>query len=202
MIKVIALDLGGVVFSDGKQGVLDRLVASHGYDSTIVKKLLSCPESTNLRRGRFTDEQFWNRAKKILPAKYDAQVIKQAYYDAYEPDPDVFPLVQQLHATGNMLMAFSGNIRSRIEYLDRKYQFRQYFGKEVYSFDYDANKPEQKLWEAMLCAAGVPGDEIFYVDDNDYYAPLAQRDGVHMHVYKKGGIRELKDAIRNAGVTF
>ena len=100
MIKVIALDLGGVVFTNGQEKVLPRLAREQGYDPDVIKNLLSCPESIALRRGHITDEQFWTWAQENLPAGYHTEMIKQAYYDAYEPDTHVFPLVQRLHAQG------------------------------------------------------------------------------------------------------
>src|SRR3989344_2609490 len=199
MIKVIAFDLGGVVFSDGPTVATQTLAREQGYDPEIVNALFTSEESTNLRRGRLSDEEFWHGGQTTLPKGYDVNLIRSTYYDSYVLDLDIMNLTQRLHERYT-LMAFSGNIRSRVEYLDRKYDFRKWFHKEVYSYDHGFNKPAPEFFEAMLREAGVPGSEIFYVDDKDYYTPLAQTHGVHMHVYEKGEIRALEDAMRNVGI--
>ncbi len=199
MIKVIALDLGGVLFSDATPIAAQSLEREHGYDPAIIRGLLHSPESGQLRRGRLTDEEFWSWAQTILPKGYDTDLIREVYYDSFILDPGVMSLMQRLHGKYT-LMAFSGNIQSRDANLDRKYDFRKWFDREVYSYDHGMSKPEPGFFEAMLREAGVPGDQIFYVDDKDYYAPLCAQHGVHLHVYRRGEIRALDDAMRNAGI--
>lgn len=199
MIKVIALDLGGVVFSEGQGIAVQTLAREHKYDHEIVKALLASEQSIELRRGRLSDEAFWSWAKTVLPEGHDPDLIKHTYYESYVPDQNVMALVRRLHPNYTLL-AFSGNIESRVEHLDRKYDFRKWFHKEVYSYNHGMNKPEPGFFEAMLREAGVPGDQIFYVDDKDYYAPLCTQHGVHLHVYQKEGIKALEIAMRNVGI--
>lgn len=58
VITVIAFDLGGVLFSEGKSNsvqALNRL----GYKPELVLPFLSSDKASALRRGELTDEQFW-----------------------------------------------------------------------------------------------------------------------------------------------
>lgn len=57
-MKVIAFDLGGVLFSEGKANSAKAL-RGLGYDAALVQPYLSSAEAAALRRGELTDEQFW-----------------------------------------------------------------------------------------------------------------------------------------------
>lgn len=200
MIKVIAFDLGGVFFAEGKSVAVKKLSKEHGYEEGVVLKLLKCHKSLELRKGLISDEEFWNWVQEQLPSGYDAQLIKKEWYDGYVLDTDILNLVKSLK--GNYkLMVFSGNIKSRVEYLDKKYDFRKYFDVEVYSHDFHLCKPEREFVEAMIKESGVNPDEIAYVEDDERSSAEALNFGVKAIIYSRGKIRELKEELRKLGVT-
>lgn len=110
-IRIIAFDLGGVLFSEGKSSAVPALRAI-GYDPAIVLPFLSGPKASALRRGELTDEQFWIQwlqygfqdvtgshllcFRPQLPAGYDALAIKNAWYNGYVLDEDIAALVKEL----------------------------------------------------------------------------------------------------------
>ena len=130
MITVVVFDLGGVLFAEGKAVAIERLYAEVGYDKKIVMGLLTSPESVQLRKGLIADDEFWGWAQKQLPRGYKAHTIKRVWYDGYLIDKDILALIKTLKS-GYKVIAFSGNIKSRIEYLEHKYRFREYFVEEV-----------------------------------------------------------------------
>src|SRR5574341_2628518 len=96
MIKAVAFDLGGVLFAEGKSVAVERLARERGYDPGEIRKILTAAQSIDLRKGLMTDEEFWGWAQAELPEGYDAREIKAAWYEAYEPDPGIFHLVERL----------------------------------------------------------------------------------------------------------
>jgi len=201
MIKSIAFDLGGVLFSEGKSFLAERLRKETGYDSDLVINVLKSPKSIDLRKGLLTDEEFWNWTKEQLPEGYDSQLIKQMWYESYLPDKDIFELIKKLNGKIR-LIAFSGNIESRINYLDKKYDFRKFFDKEVYSFDFHLNKPEQKFVEEMIREAGVKPNEIVYIDDTVKDTAPAKKLGIQVIIYTRGKIKQLEKELRKLEVVF
>jgi FMN phosphatase YigB (HAD superfamily) len=99
-------------------------------------------------------------------------------------------------------IAFSGNVKARIEYLNKKYNFRKVFDKEVYSFDHHINKPAKKFVEIMVRESGVKPEEIVYIDDDEYHSKEAHRFGIKVLIYKRGEIQKLKKQLRKMGITF
>ena len=115
MIKAVAVDLGGVLFAEGKSVAAAALANTQGYDKDTVIAILTSAKSVDLRRGLLSDEQFWSWARNQLPEGYDAELIRQAWHDGYLIDTDIFDLLRALKPRYT-LIAFSSNIKSRIEY--------------------------------------------------------------------------------------
>jgi HAD superfamily hydrolase (TIGR01509 family) len=201
MIKVVVIDLGGVLFSEGKSVALDNLARRHHYDPQIVGAILSSPKSILLRKGLLSDAGFWQWAQQQLPAGYDSRVIQQEWYDGYILDGEVYELIATLRKK-YLLVAFSGNIRSRVDFLEEKYHFRNLFNIEIYSFDFHMTKPEREFVEVMIEKSGVPPDEIVYIDDNDSYAKPARELGVNVIIYQRGQAGQLREKLRQHGLVF
>ena len=199
MIKVIAFDLGGVLFAEGKSFLAEKLKKETNYDSNLVVNILKSSKSIDLRKGLLTDKEFWNWVQEQLPESYDSQLIKKMWYDSYLLDENIFALIKKLHGKIKLIV-FSGNIKSRIEYLDKKYGFRKLFDREVYSFDFHLNKPDRTFLEVMIREAGAEPNEIAYIDDNVGDAVFAKELGVNLIIYSRGKMDQLQKELRKLGV--
>jgi len=201
MIKTIVFDLGGILFSEGKSVAIKNLTEKHNYNKNVVLDLLTSPESLKLRRGLLSDSEFWSWGQSILPEGYDANLIKEEWYNGYLLDEEVFNLIKRIKEDGKYkLVIFSGNIESRVEFLDHKYDFRKYFDIEVYSFDYHLNKPNKRFVEAMLNAVNNEPGEIVYIDDAKECVIPAQEMGINTIIYSRGEIKGLKRKLQEFGV--
>jgi len=200
MIRAIVFDLGGVLFSEGKAVALEKLAAAHGYERKLVGAILSSPESIQLRKGLIPDEDFWQWAQHRLPSGYDSRLIQQEWYNGYVLDKDIYELIASLQKKYSMI-AFSGNIKSRVAFLEEKYHFRHLFDIEVYSFDFHMTKPEREFVQVMIERSGVRPEEIVYIDDNESYAKPARDLGVSVVTYQRGEIERLRQELRRQGVT-
>jgi FMN phosphatase YigB (HAD superfamily) len=191
MIKTIVIDLGGVLFTEGKSVAVEMLSTKYGYDKDVVRCLLTSAPSIDLRKGLISDDDFWAWAKNDLPEGYNADVIKKEWYDGYVLDQAIFSLLKRLSATYT-IVAFSGNIKSRVEFLDEKYRFRKHLDKEIYSFDHHLDKPQKAFVRVMLEVLGCRPDEIVYIDDEASAAAAAESFGVNVIVYSKGKLKDLE----------
>ena len=199
MIQALVFDLGGVLFAEGKSVTVERLANEHGYKREIISGLLSSDRAVELRKGLISDEQFWGWAQQQIPARYDASLIKQAWYDGYVLDEDIRALIQSLRGQYKII-AFSGNIKSRVRYLEEKYRFRHLFDLEIYSFDYHVTKPDKRFVEIMIEKAGCRAEQVAYIDDNERYAKPARELGVQVLIYKRGELVKLKADLQRLGI--
>lgn len=199
MIKAIVVDLGGVLFAEGKSVALEKLARAHGYQPGLVAPILSSPKSVLLRKGLISEDDFWQWAKQRLPPSYDCGLIRDEWYNGYVLDPEVYRLVANLRENYEII-AFSGNIKSRVDFLEAKYRFRHLFHREIYSFDFHMTKPEKEFVRAMLDSAGVAPRDIVYIDDNDAYANPARELGVNVIIYRRGETARLRRELKRCGV--
>jgi len=160
---------------------------------------LTSKDGLDLRAGRISDDEFWARAKATLPEEYDVEVIRKEWYDGYILDIEIYNLLQNLQGKYR-LVTFSGNVQSRVEYLDKKYNFRKFFDAEVYSYEYHYNKPSKEFTQAMVRATGVLPEEIIYIDDKEEYTTDASTMGIHVVIYKTGQTASLFEKLRSLGV--
>jgi putative hydrolase of the HAD superfamily len=196
VINSVAVDLGGVLFSEGKSVALENLATVHGYERKLVGAILSSPESILLRKGLLSDQDFWQWAQQQLPRSYDSRLIQREWYNGYVLDREIFELITNLRKKCSII-AFSGNIQSRVDFLEEKYHFRQLFDIEVYSFDFHLTKPERAFVQVMIDKAGVRPEEIVYIDDNDSYAKPARELGVNVIIYQRGEMRRLRQELKH-----
>lgn len=201
MIRAIVFDLGGVLFAEGKSVAVERLEREHGYPREIIRKILLSPKSIDLRRELIGDDEFWSWAQSQLPKGYDALLIKKEWYDAYELDEEILRLIQKLRGRYT-LIAFSGNVRGRVDYLEKKYRFRHLLDLEVYSFDHHLTKPDKRFVEIMIAESGFKPEEIVYIEDNDEYARPARELGIKVILYSRGESQKLTAELKELGVQF
>ncbi len=199
MIKAIVFDLGGVLFSEGKSVAYENIKKDLGYDIEKIKYILTSQLSIDLRKGLITDEKFWEWAKQQLPGDYDTELIKKYWYDGYILDPDIYKIAQKLKGRYKLII-FSGNVKSRVNYLDNKYHFRKLFDVEVYSYDCHYIKPELEFLEWMIKQTGVRPDEITYIDDSPHDSGQAKELGLNLVIYSRGKIQELRKNLSKLGI--
>ncbi|EAL63859.1 hypothetical protein DDB_G0287169 [Dictyostelium discoideum AX4] len=222
--RCIAFDLGGVLFSAGKEFAKAEW-SSYGYDVVLIHDELVSEKAQQLRKGMISDNEFWNiYLKSKVPSNYDVDLIKQAYYRGYILDEDLSNWMKNtLKKPGNnyKLVAFSGNIPSRIQYLEDKYHFRSLFDAEAYSFDCGATKPDNYFIEYLIKICfpqetkdvvlkhGEPligqqlslfqelGKQILYLDDSVKDSAPAKRYNINTFIYERGHINKLFEKYPN-----
>lgn len=198
-IKAIVFDLGGVLFAEGKSIALERLSNNYNYEKEVVKNIITSPQSYELRKGLIAEDAFWQWAQEQLPEGYDAEIIKNVWYDGYVLDEDIFHLLKQF-APNYTLIAFSGNIKGRIKYLDAKYDFRKWFDVEIYSYEHHYNKGEKGFVEVLIQESGYAPQEMVYIDNKEEAVEAARQFDISSILYKQGAIRELKQRLKEEGV--
>ncbi len=194
MINALVFDLGGVLFADGSS----VLIKKYGK---IAEKVLRSEKCIDLRKGLISDREFWLWAQKILGEKYKASKFKKEWYESYVLDKDIFELLKNLKEKYK-LIAFSGNVKSRVTFLDKKYNFRKYFDVEVYSFDHQTSKPEKKFFEILLKKSKCKPSEIIYIDDSEFYSLPAKKLGANVLIYSRGNIAKLKSDLKKFGISI
>jgi len=184
----VALDVGGVLFSDGANVFINSLPAPA---QTRARALIRSPSAMALRRGQIDEATFWKAADGHLPTGWTARAFREAWYTAYEPNEEIFDWIERLHRRISLAI-FSGNVFSRVDFLEARRPFRRYFDKEVWSFEHGATKPEPAFARALLTVLDTSPERVFYVDDKLAPLQVAEGLGVNGFLYREGDVATLK----------
>ena len=201
MIKAAVFDLGGVLFSEGKEQAADELARQYGYDRDLILKVFVSPRSVDLRKGVITNDEFWDNARGELPGGYDVSRIQEAWHKGYILDEDIHRLIQTLKGQYKII-AFSDNTRDRIDFLESRYGFRKLFDLEVYSFEHGLSKQDRRFTELMIRESGCEPTGLVYVDDDQEKVAAARELGVNVLVYRAGHAGELTAGLRRLDIIF
>lgn len=204
MIKVIAVDLGGVLFTEGKKIAFKNLLEKYGYDEKVIRPLISAKISklsNDARKGLVSDDDFWEWVDQNLPSGYDAKIIRQEWWDGYVLDSELFELLGQVKSVAK-LFVFSGNFKSRVEYLENKYHFESLFDEKIYSFNEHLNKTGncKEFLEVLINKSGVNPDEILYLDDGEGFIDEANKLGILGFRCGTGEVSRVKDFFEKIGI--
>lgn len=198
-VRTVVFDLGGVLFTEGKSVALEVLSRDFGYNRTIVWDVLTCKQSRDMRKGLLSEEAFWSWVAGQIPEGYDAQVIKDEWYKGYTLDPEILKLVKRLQGHYR-LVAFSENVQSRVVYLDQRYQFRELFDEQIYSYDHHFGKRDPEFLEILLRVLGDPTTEILYVDNSKAPLEMAEKLGMKVIHYTTGQKESIEAMMRCLGI--
>ena len=205
-IKVIAVDLGGVLFSEGKKVAFSNLAKKYNYDEKIILPLISARLSqiaNDTRKGLVDEEVFWEWVQNNLPVGYDAKLIRQEWWDGYVLDPEIFSVFKKVKSLGSVkLIIFSGNFSSRVAYLEEKYHFESIFDEKIYSFNEHLNKTGncKQFLEALIKKSGVKAGEILYLDDGEDFIEEANKLGMRGKVCNAGEMKRLANYLEEFGI--
>ena len=130
MIKTIVIDLGGVYFTPGTKIAVKKIRKITNASKQKIDEIFEGypkKEGWLYRRGKITKKAFWNAAIKKL--KIDRRLvpkIQEIWHSSYKPIKGMRELVQRLRKRYRVI-AFSGSIRERVNYLNKRYGLKQDF---------------------------------------------------------------------------
>lgn len=199
-IKTIVFDFGGVIFTDGSWMARKKIRNAFRLKDEDVELLKEC--FTNepgdmgqlIRLGLISLDEFLDKfiTKLNLP-KSKKKLIKHLWNSSYVLNYKMRKVLKRL-SKKYRLVAFSGNVRERIEYLEKRYNILKYFDDMVFTFDYQKNKRDLELYRELLEHIDCEPSEAVLIDDswnNVYRAEEVGMKGV-VFSYTKKLLRDLE----------
>ena len=174
--------MGGVLFADGAARLLEKFPAAQ---RPSVHAIVRAPEAMAVRRGQLDEDAFWRWCETRLMPGWTSERFRDAWYVAYTPHEEIFEWGAAIRERISLAI-FSGNIESRVLYLERRKPFRHLFDREIWSFDHGATKPEVGFVRALINVLDVSPAQIFYVDDKSAPLRAAADLGVAGFLYRPG----------------
>lgn len=202
-IKYIVCDLGGVYFTDGTTIALQKIKSLVKNENKVVDELFrQSPKKEGhlLRAGKLNSEEFWKIvAKKLNIDQNKINEIKEIWYDSYQPNEGMKELLHELRKKFKIIV-FSGNIKERIDYLEKKYSFLSEFDDFVFSFDHGMNKDDIDFYKRLLSTISAKPEECLFIDDKIEFLEMGRSLGMKTILFKDAPA--LKKELENYGISL
>lgn len=165
-IRLIVFDLGGTVFSKGKQSFIDVLTAKLATDRKNIEVAVDGPHALQYRRNEIPVAEYWKKVKEALPKPVDEENLEKLWFDQYVPLPGVPELIFRLRKHYKVAY-LSNNTPERVAYLHAKYNFLDWFDGGLFSYEARAVKTDGgMMYEQLLTRfPGIQPQETLVIDD-------------------------------------
>ncbi|MFX0007320.1 MAG: HAD family hydrolase [Promethearchaeota archaeon] len=180
-IKTMVFDLGGVIFTSGTHLTLAKLVERYHLEDWKSLELFFKSEPNTegglLRLGQISIDEFETKFyKKFKITEKNPQILRMIWFSNYIPYYYMLKILKRLHEK-YYLIAFSGNIEERINFLDARYDFLKLFHICLFSYDYHYSKSDQEFYHELLSQLNCRSFEALLIDDSAYVIEIADSVG-------------------------
>lgn len=183
MVRVLAFDLGGVLFSDGTKEFIGYLHRSFGVDSARAGELLHGDLGSRYREGKLTRDEFWSTLRRTLGLSAGESELEASWLNGYRLDEGTRDLILDLSQHYDVYY-LSDNVAERIAAVERRYGFLRLFKGGVFSHEAGVRKPDPRIYELLLDRAKVEAGQVVFVDDKGWALAPAARLGMKTVLFR------------------
>jgi len=165
-MKVLAFDLGGVLFSFDYAIALKRIENKIGAPKEkIIADLFHGNFGLDFEKGLSSSHDFYLKFKKSFSASLSYDEFTNAWCEIFFPQEEVINLVKRLSLKYPIYLISNIN-ELHFDYLYQRHaQVFSLFKELILSFKVNSAKPERKIYEALGAAAETEFKNIIYIDD-------------------------------------
>jgi HAD superfamily hydrolase (TIGR01509 family) len=201
MIKTIVMDLGGVYFEAGTGIALQKIYKLVRVPKEKVDEIFEGhpkKEGWLYRRGKISKEKFWKSAvEKLEIDKEMVPNLQEIWHSSYKSIKGMKELASDLRKNYRVI-AFSGNVKERMEYLNEKYNLNENFDDFVLSFDIGFTKQEIEFYRILLKKIRCRPEECVFIDDTQKFLDTARSFRMKTILFQSP--EQLKSDLREIGV--
>ncbi|MEL6989165.1 MAG: HAD-IA family hydrolase [Bacteroidota bacterium] len=152
-IKVVLLDLGGVVFES--TGISNEII-----DWKIISELNN-KYGADLNKGETTVDQFLKEYNNRTKQHLDIQLFLKSIFDTLKHNESLIKRLSVLP-----IYIVSDNYRENIAYISERYSFNEWASNQFYSFDLALEKTDHRFFPRLLKEIDFPPHELLFIDDS------------------------------------
>lgn len=177
----IYFDLGNVLCFFDRQQEIRQVSQVSGASEDKVRDVLIGPQGILWRyeRGEVNDEQFYNEFCRLTGSRPDMAALFEADTNIFVLNTGLLPLVASLEDSQIRLGILSNVCPSHWRFLtDGRYSILpNAFKQFALSFQIGMQKPDEKIYRRATELAGVPPEQIFFIDDMPGNVAAARQQG-------------------------
>jgi putative hydrolase of the HAD superfamily len=165
MIRCIVFDFDGMVYLT-KEKFSDRLVRDFNIPAEEIKKFFQT-EFANCQLG--TADLKAELQKRLETWKWQGTVdeLLEYWFSDGNVDEEVLAFVADLRSRGIKCLICTNNEKYRLNYLRKKYNLDEKFDGIVASYEVNARKPDERIYQNVAEIAQLLPEEIMICDDKE-----------------------------------
>jgi HAD superfamily hydrolase (TIGR01509 family) len=176
-LKVILLDFGGVISTEGFQlGILKlSKIYDKSYDEMyeiVGKKALV---KSGYIRGKGTEKEFWKAITKELDIDKNLMDCRSLILDNLAPRKEIMDIVIELK--DKFKWGIFSDQTNWIYEVDKTYNFLRYFDYKFISYDLGYTKYDDEFYKIPYQGIKLPAKNILIVDDKQRVLDKAEEFG-------------------------
>lgn len=198
-------DLGNVLLSFCHDRMCLQLAEVAGLEAEDVRQAMieadgALARQMQFERGDIAAEAYYDFFCQQTGTRPDRTALEHAGSDIFEPMEPLIGLVGALAETGYRLGILSnvGSVHWKFVSSGRFPLIPEAFEVLILSYEARSVKPEPDIYRQAISRAGVPAEEIFFVDDREENVAGALEAG--MDAVRFNSTAQLIDDLRSRGV--
>ncbi|MEI8130082.1 MAG: HAD family hydrolase [bacterium] len=198
-IKLVVVDIGGVVFTKGKTLFCEYLSKKYSIPLAKVTAVIDGYHAIQYRCNEITESEYWSTVQAGLPeVKLSSRELEQVWFELYGLIDGMYEIILRLRP--HVLVGYlSNNTKERIAYLQNKFGFMEWFDGGVFSYEVGVVKNSNKIYQCLFEKfPGVRPSEIVVIDDKMENLSLPSSLGVNCVHFTT--VSNLKQSLRDLGL--
>jgi putative hydrolase of the HAD superfamily len=184
MIETFLFDLGNVLLFFSHERMCRQIADVCGLLPGEVQRLFfDSGIQREVERGRMREPALHALLEQAAGRSVDFDALIEAASDIFEPNREIFPVLESLRSQGHRLVILSNTSESHFRFVTKTFDLPAYFDDFVLSYEVGEMKPAEAIFEAAIAAAGCAPDRCFYTDDIADYVAAARQHGIHAEVF-------------------
>jgi putative hydrolase of the HAD superfamily len=148
--------------------------------------------------GAISSREYLQYLQDAGTLRMDLEEFHESWSSVFLPDP-IMPdsLLQTLKQRYPMILVSNTN-ESHADFIAREYRVFHYFDHRILSHEVGSMKPDYRIYEAAIAAAGKPAESLFFTDDREENVRAARELGIRAHQFES--VAGLLEAFRHYGI--
>lgn len=184
-IKLIFLDIGGVLLSDGWNHT-SRLLAIEKFDLEPIQFQKDHSVAFPLfENGKLTLDQYLDGVVFNVERNFSKEDFKQFMFSRTEKLPDFLPwLIEWKKKSGIKIFAINNEGKEFNDYRIKKFNLHECFDAFISSCEVGFSKPDPSIFKLALGIAQEEAQHCLYFDDRAIHVAIAKQIGLNAYVHQ------------------
>lgn len=200
MIRTLIFDLGRVIVPFDFRRGYEAMSRRCGLPPDEVRSRLASDGLVRaFESGAMGVREFHRRVQELLETDVPFDEFREIWFSIFLPETLISDeFLEKLHSRRRTVLLSNTNAL-HFEMIRERYPILRHFDAFVLSCEVGAMKPDPRIYEAALAAAGCAPGECFYTDDIPEFVEAARRIGIDAVVFQNQ--EQLERELAARGVT-